>query len=77
MVVAGGAGNVASVDTRGMGGGGFHYDSNGATYARVGDAMGRAMVGLLNKRSKQQDAKSKKTSEKAAPNGESKKKKPK
>ena len=41
------AGNVASVDTRGMGGGGFHYDSNGATYVRVGDAMGRAMVELI------------------------------
>lgn len=43
------AGNVASVDTRGMGGGNYHYDSNGATYVRVGDAMGRAMVELLSK----------------------------
>jgi len=41
------AGNVASVDIRDMGGGGYHYGSNGATYARVGDAMGRAMVKLL------------------------------
>lgn len=41
------AGNVASVDIRGMGGGGYHYGNNGATYAKVGDAMGRAMVKLL------------------------------
>jgi len=46
------AGNVASVDIRDMGGGGFHYGSNGATYAKVGDAMGRAMVGLLEKKAK-------------------------
>ncbi|MHC4201533.1 MAG: sialate O-acetylesterase [Planctomycetota bacterium] len=41
------AGNVASVDIRDMGGGGYHYGNNGATYAKVGDAMGRAMAKLL------------------------------
>ena len=41
------AGNVASVDIRDMGGGGYHYGNNGATYTKVGDAMGRAMVKLL------------------------------
>jgi hypothetical protein len=41
------AGNVASVDIRGMGGGGYHYGNNGATCAKVGDSMGRAMVKLL------------------------------
>jgi tetratricopeptide (TPR) repeat protein len=41
-------GNVASVDIRDIGGGGFHYGNNGATYAKVGDRMGRAMVGLLD-----------------------------
>ena len=40
-------GNVASVDIRDMGGGGYHYGNNGATYAKVGDAMGRAMAHLL------------------------------
>jgi hypothetical protein len=43
------AGNVASVDIRDIGGGGFHYGDNGATYAKVGDRMGRAMAGLLGK----------------------------
>lgn len=43
------AGNVASVDIRDIGGGGFHYGNNGATYAKVGDRMGRAMAGLLGK----------------------------
>ena len=42
------AGNVKSFDTRSMGGGGYHYNNDGATYTRVGDAMGRAMVELLN-----------------------------
>jgi len=41
------AGNVASVDIRDMGGGGYHYGNNGATYTKVGDAMGRGMVKLL------------------------------
>ncbi len=41
------AGNVASVDIRSFAGGGYHYGENGATYAKVGDAMGRAMVKLL------------------------------
>jgi len=41
------AGNVASVDIRDMGGGGYHYGNNGATYTKVGDAMGRAMAKLL------------------------------
>jgi len=45
------AGNVKSFDTRKMGGGGYHYDSNGATYTRVGDAMGRAMAELLEEKS--------------------------
>ncbi|MFT4547517.1 MAG: hypothetical protein ACI9MB_001464 [Verrucomicrobiales bacterium] len=40
-------GNVASVDIRDIGGGGFHYGENGATYAKVGDRMGRAMAKLL------------------------------
>ncbi|MFT4547852.1 MAG: hypothetical protein ACI8XO_002338 [Verrucomicrobiales bacterium] len=40
-------GNVASVDIRDIGGGGFHYGNNGATYAKVGDRMGRAMAKLL------------------------------
>jgi len=44
------AGTVASVDTRRMGGGGYHYDNNGATYTKVGDALGRAMAKLLNQR---------------------------
>ncbi|MBT3296180.1 MAG: hypothetical protein HN919_10070 [Verrucomicrobia bacterium] len=44
------AGNVKSFDTRTMGGGGYHYDGNGATYTRVGDAMGRAMAELLDER---------------------------
>lgn len=41
--------NCASVDIRDIGGGGFHYGNNGATYAKVGDRMGRAMVKLLDK----------------------------
>jgi len=40
-------GNVASVDIRDIGGGGFHYGENGGTYAKVGDRMGRAMAKLL------------------------------
>jgi len=44
------AGTVASVDTRTMGGGGYHYDNNGATFTKVGDALGRAMAKLLDKR---------------------------
>lgn len=40
-------GNVASVDIRDIGGGGAHYGNNGATYAKVGDRMGRAMAKLL------------------------------
>ena len=48
-------GNVASVDTRtywrdasvSPGGQGFHYNLNAETYLLTGDAMGRAMVGLL------------------------------
>lgn len=39
-------GNVASVDIRDIGGGGFHYGDNGATYGKVGDRMGRAMAAL-------------------------------
>jgi len=35
------------VDIREMGGGGYHYGNNGATYGKVGDAMGRAMAELL------------------------------
>lgn len=46
------ANNVASVDIRDMGGGGFHYGNNGATYAKVGDAMGRAMAEMLIKSEK-------------------------
>jgi alpha-galactosidase len=42
-------GNVASVDTRPLGGGDYHYNNDGATYTRVGDALGRAMVELLEK----------------------------
>jgi hypothetical protein len=41
------AGNVASVGIRDVGGGRYHYGNNGATYAKVGDAMGRAMAKLL------------------------------
>ena len=41
------AGNVASVDTRSMGGGDYHYNNDGATYTRVGDALGRAMAKML------------------------------
>jgi len=49
------AGNVASVDTRGFwrepdespAGMDYHYNKNAETYLLVGDAMGRAMVGLL------------------------------
>jgi hypothetical protein len=49
------AGNVASVDTRGFWrevdespkGEDYHYNRNAETYLRVGDALGRAMVGLL------------------------------
>ena len=49
------AGNVASVDIRDMGGGGYHYGRNGGTYAKVGDAMGRAMAEmLLKKKAKEQ-----------------------
>lgn len=44
--------NVASVDIRDMGGGGYHYGENGATYTKVGDAMGRAMAKLLAIRDK-------------------------
>ncbi|NNC87503.1 MAG: hypothetical protein HKN82_03465 [Akkermansiaceae bacterium] len=48
------AGTVASVDTTGYwrtlaespGGQGFHYNNNAETYMLVGDAAGRAMVGL-------------------------------
>lgn len=39
-------GNVASVDIRDIGGGGFHYGDNGAIYGKVGDRMGRAMAQL-------------------------------
>ncbi len=48
------AGNVASVDIRDMGGGGYHYGNNGATYTKVGDAMGRAMAKLLENTKKPQ-----------------------
>ncbi|MBT3296294.1 MAG: hypothetical protein HN919_08895 [Verrucomicrobia bacterium] len=49
------AGNVASVDTRGFWrsradsptGTGYHYNHNAETYVLTGDALGRAMVGLL------------------------------
>ncbi|BCX46925.1 hypothetical protein HAHE_08330 [Haloferula helveola] len=49
------AGTVASVDTTGYwrdvsespGGQGFHYNNNAETYTLVGDAMGRAMIDLL------------------------------
>ena len=58
------AGNVSSVDIRSFGGGGTHYGDNGATYTKVGDAMGRAMVGLLSTQ-----AKSGKTTDKATSNG--------
>ena len=40
-------GNAASVDIRDIGGGGAHYGDSGATYAKVGDRMGRAMAKLL------------------------------
>ncbi|MFK7789632.1 MAG: sialate O-acetylesterase [Phycisphaeraceae bacterium] len=48
------AGNLATVDTRGYWretddspkGEGHHYNRNAETYYRVGDALGRAMVGL-------------------------------
>ncbi|MFT4548580.1 MAG: hypothetical protein ACI9UA_005585 [Pseudoalteromonas tetraodonis] len=39
-------GNVGSVDIRDIGGGGAHYGNNGATYAKVGDRMGREMATL-------------------------------
>ncbi len=50
------AGNVASVDTTAYwrsisdspGSQGFHYNNNAETYMLVGDALGRAMVGLLD-----------------------------
>ncbi len=60
------AGNVASVDIRDMGGGGYHYGNNGATYTKVGDAMGRAMVGLLE-RAAAKKAKEKPEKKAAAP----------
>ncbi len=49
------AGQVASVDTRGFwrdawespSGAGYHYNHNAETYMLTGDALGRAMVGLL------------------------------
>jgi len=49
------AGKVATVDTRGFWretdespkGEGHHYNRNAETYYRVGDALGRAMVGLV------------------------------
>ena len=49
------AGTVASVDTRGFWrsraesptGTGYHYNHNAETYVLTGDALGRAMVGLL------------------------------
>ena len=49
------AGKVASVDTRGFWraqgesptGTGYHYNHNAETYVLTGDALGRAMVGLL------------------------------
>jgi alpha-galactosidase len=49
------AGNVASIDTRDYWrevdespkGEDYHYNRNAETYLRVGDAIGRAMVGLL------------------------------
>lgn len=49
------AGNVASVDTRDFWreidespkGEDYHYNRNAETYLRVGDALGRAMVGML------------------------------
>ncbi len=49
------AGTVASVDTRGFwrsqgdspAGVDYHYNKNAETYALTGDALGRAMVGLL------------------------------
>jgi alpha-galactosidase len=52
------AGNVASVDTRDFWrevdespkGEDYHYNRNAETYLRVGDALGRAMVGLLGGR---------------------------
>lgn len=47
------AGNVKSFDTRKMGGGNYHYNSDGGTYTRVGDAMGRAMAALLNEKDRQ------------------------
>ena len=47
------AGNVASVDIRDMGGGGYHYGRNGGTYTKVGDAMGRAMAEMLLKKKAQ------------------------
>lgn len=43
-------GNVASVYTHPLsrgGGSGGHYDGNAETYMNVGEAMGKAMVGLL------------------------------
>ncbi|MDA7881670.1 Ig-like domain-containing protein [Akkermansiaceae bacterium] len=50
------SGTVASVDTTGYwreldespGGQGFHYNNNAETYTLVGDAMGRAMISLLD-----------------------------
>jgi len=48
-------GNVASVDIRDMGGGGYHYGNNGATYAKVGHAMGLAMARLLKMKAPKND----------------------
>jgi len=60
------AGNVASVDIRDIGGGGFHYGSNGATYAKVGDRMGRAMAELLHRVDAKKEKEKKKAEEKKA-----------
>lgn len=54
------AGNVKSIDTRPFWrpgsqsptGAGYHYNGNAETYTLVGDALGRAMVNMLNKEQK-------------------------
>lgn len=51
------AGNVSSIDTRGFWrgggvsptGGGYHYNGNAETYTLVGDALGNAMVEMVEK----------------------------
>ena len=62
-------GNVKSFDTRRMGGGGYHYNSDGATYTRVGDTMGRAMAELLDIQGEEKNESAAKAGENAEPGG--------